>query len=384
MSKQKKEKAVIQAEIEEELARASRELVGPSTSDNNNNNNNGNNNSDIKDIMAEMLRQQAITNNQIMKSLQDTQKSGQAVVSAVKGLSQTTSTAIPNPLVVNASPHRDSEEMSSSSEDEDNDFEGWDIPAGQAPIPVPPDVVDTSATTSNPPKNPPVAMDEDLFQGYTMTPNWVLASEVTSWLSSVNSKEVPTQVSKEIDQSYIPPVEHQPLFTPPQLPKAIHDKLHTAPKYISKVPKLVNEHLLKAQKELGIAQKPMSELLSFYYTEQFAAIKDIVPEISDILNAHKALLSQGIALIISASIKISKARKDNLRPIFKLQSVLRQDPTSSQVLGTDDLAGLAEKSTKEQKALNSCFRPVWGSRTRFKFGRGSSRLLRGSRTGRNL
>ena len=376
MSKSKKEKPIVQAEVEEELARAARDLEGPSTSGSNNSNvkKNDNNNLDMKDFMTEMLRQQAITNNQIRQSLQDSKKSGQAVVAAVQGLNQPSSAPIS--MLPNVSPPRDSDDTS-SDEDEENDFEGWDIPAAQAPSLDPP----AAAVDAPSDPAPSVPMDDALFQGYTLAPNWDLASQVTSWLASVNSKEVPAQVSKEIDQTYIPPVEHQPLFAPPQLPKAIHDKLQAAPKYISKVPKLVNEHLLKAQKELIIAQKPLAELLSFYYTEQFATIKDIIPEIAEILNAHKALLSQGIALTVSASLKISKARKDNLRPIFKLHSVLRQDPTSTQVLGTDDLAGLAEKSTKEQKALNSCFRPVWGSRAKYKYGRGSSssRLLRGSR-----
>ena len=71
MSKSKKEKPIVQAEVEEELARAARDLEGPSTSGSNNSNvkKNDNNNLDMKDFMTEMLRQQAITNNQIRQSL---------------------------------------------------------------------------------------------------------------------------------------------------------------------------------------------------------------------------------------------------------------------------------------------------------------------------
>ena len=189
-------------------------------------------------------------------------------------------------------------------------------------------------------------------------------------------------MAKEIFEAYIPPAEAQPLFAPPQLPKAIHEKLLSAPKYISKVPKLVNEHLLKAQKELAIANKPFSELLSFYYSEQCTALKEIIPELADLMDSHKSILSQGMALSVSASLKISKARKDALRPIFKLPAVLRNNPTASQVLGTDDLATLSEKTTKEQKALNSCFRPIYGARAKFRYARAGNKSFRGFKFGR--
>ena len=65
------------------------------------------------------------------------------------------------------------------------------------------------------------------------------------------------------------------------------------------------------------------------------------------------MLSQVIALLTSAGIKISRARKDSIRPIFSVPAVLRQEPTASHVLGTDDLASLSEKTNKEQQALRS-------------------------------
>ena len=59
--------------------------------------------------------------------------------------------------------------------------------------------------------------------------------------------------------------------------------------------------------------------------------------------------------IFYAGIKISRARKDGIRPIFSKPAVLRQEPTSSHVLGTDDLASLSEKTKKEQAALRRKF-----------------------------
>ena len=108
-----------------------------------------------------------------------------------------------------------------------------------------------------------VQLDNSLFQGYSSVPNWNPATQVMAWFNSVRDKEVPPQVRKEIFESFIPAPDFQPLFAPAQLPKAIHDRLHSASKYLRKVPRLVNEHLSKAQKELVIANKPLVEMLSF-------------------------------------------------------------------------------------------------------------------------
>ena len=106
MSAKKKEKSVVQMEVEDELARAAKELEGglpPASSSAQKPDQ-----SDFKDLFTEMLRQQALTNSQIVKSLQDTQKSGQAVVSAVQSLQQATlinKTPMPANTNANANPN---------------------------------------------------------------------------------------------------------------------------------------------------------------------------------------------------------------------------------------------------------------------------------------
>ena len=250
--------------------------------------------------------------------------------------------------------------MEDSSSKEENDFEGWEFaPSGHVSHgdePSGPQQASGSASAGT-----PVDIDEDLFQAYNQLPNWNPAPDILIWMNAICDKEVPTSVTKEIFDTFVPPVDQQPLFAPPKLPQAITDKLISAPKNISKVPKMVNDHLNRAQKEMAVAYKPFIEVLSFYYSEEFANLKEIVPEISKSLSSHKGLLSQGLALMVSAGIKMSKARKDSLRPIFRSAAVLRENPTASQVLGTEDLASLSERTSKEQKALNSCFHPTYGA-----------------------
>ena len=93
-----------------------------------------------------------------------------------------------------------------------------------------------------------------------------------------------------------------------------------------------------------------------------------MPDLSLFSFQHKMMLSQCVSLMASVSLKVSRARKDSLRPIFTVPSVLRPDPTADSLLGGEDLATLSEKASKEQAALRKVFRPSFQSKGR-KFGR---------------
>ena len=94
------------------------------------------------------------------------------------------------------------------------------------------------------------------------------------------------------------------MFKAPVLPRAITDRLSAAPKSIAKVPKLVNDQLVRAQREILISAKPLMELLSFYYSPEFITLKEFVPEIAPVFSTHKMMLSQALALMASAGIKM--------------------------------------------------------------------------------
>ena len=356
----------MQQEIEEELARLGSEKSngdsGSTTAET----------STIKDFFGELLRQQAQQNSQLLKSLNDTSKN---VAAAVHEAVSKIHSNNPAPVLdgnLFAPPEAPIPENIEDSSDEENDFEGWEFaPSGH--VSHGEEFSGPQQASGSTSAGTPVDIDDELFQAYNQLPNWNPATDVLVWLKAICDKEVPPSVTKEIFDAYIPPVDQQPLFAPPKLPQAITDKLTSAPKNISKVPKMVNDHLNRAQKEMAVAYKPFIEVLTFYYSTEFANLKEIVPEISQLLSSHKALLSQGLALMVSAGIKISKARKDSLRPIFRSSAVLRENPTASQVLGTEDLASLSERTSKEQKALSGVFRQGYSSRPRLKFGRGGFR-----------
>ena len=120
-------------------------------------------------------------------------------------------------------------------------------------------------------------------------------------------------------------------------------------------------------------------MLAFYQSAEFLTLREFVPEIAPIFDTHRMMVSQAVALMASASLKISRARKDALRPIFSTTSVLRHPPTAANILGDQDLASLSEKAKKENDALCRVFRTTHAQRGRYKFSRQSvrNRLSRG-------
>ena len=212
-------------------------------------------------------------------------------------------------------------------------------------------------------------LDEDLFNVYGLTTNWQLAPELVAWIQSICNREIPVEILKELNEEFVPKEDLLPLFVAPALPSAINKKLFTAPKAQTRIPRIINSSLLRAQKELCVSYKPLIEVLNFFYSEPFNFIIESVPEIAEEFSRLKHLLSQGLAVLMSAGLKISKARKHSLRPLlnyYASSSILDQQPTSAHVLGSADLASISDKATKERKALSGVFRQAANNRPRFR------------------
>ena len=178
----------------------------------------------------------------------------------------------------------------------------------------------------------------------------------------------------------MPKEELQPIFVAPSLPPAINKRLFTAPKTQTRVPRIINSNLLRAQKELCISYKPLIEVLNFFYSEPFQFLIETIPELRQDLTRLKHLLSQGLAVLMSAALKISKARMHAIRPLlnYYATAILDTQPTSAHVLGSGDLASISDKASKERKAMSGVFRTATYNRARY---RPNSRFrsFRGSR-----
>ena len=113
---------------------------------------------------------------------------------------------------------------------------------------------------------------------YGLASNWQLASELGVYLNSISDKEVPFSVLKSLNEAFIPQEEFQPFFTAPDLPMAISKLLYTAPKALSRGPKILNSSLLRVQRELCIAYKPVLEILNFFYSDSYTSLIEVLPQ----------------------------------------------------------------------------------------------------------
>ena len=70
---------------------------------------------------------------------------------------------------------------------------------------------------------------------------------------------------------------------------------YTAPKSVSRIPKLVNSTLLRVQRELCAAYKPSLEVLNFFFGDDCKRIIEVFPDMADKMSSMKLLLSQSLA-----------------------------------------------------------------------------------------
>ena len=363
----KKSPELSQKGVEQEIAHLAGETSQPKSQTS----------SDLQELtgmFAKFFKLQEVQHTQLMKVITDSSHSSQQAVSQVVNKvipslppQQTPSaTACPSLPQVNFAqdsyaPEEGWEEVEGDndrpeSDEEYDDDDAWDFPSsGKISAPPSKDAPSTSAATSASPDTE--TLDSELFNMYGLTVNWALAPELTSWLKSSANKEVPYAILKQLNESFVPVEELQPLFTAPALPTTISKLLYTAPKSVSRGPKILNSSLLRVQRELCIGYKPLLEVLNFFYSESCSSLIAIIPDLKDIFTRQKLLLSQCLATLLSASLRVSKARKTALRPIvrYRSSSILQHQPTSQHVLGSGDLAALADKANKENKALSGIF-----------------------------
>ena len=149
-------------------------------------------------------------------------------------------------------------------------------------------IVHLPGTSQSTPQSEPVqaaaaAVLEGLYS-HEKEPNWDPPVDLLDWFESKNSKEMSPASVKDISENFIPQQKYQHLFTAPPLPQAISDRLVSAPKYLTKVPKLVNDKLLASQRDMMVALKPLIEVLSFYFSTEFLTLREFVPEIAPIFD----------------------------------------------------------------------------------------------------
>ena len=198
MAKKSKEKSLIR-EVEEEIHRLSDEHVDKPE--------------DPPDyaVLGEILKQQQQQHKELVSSINNTQASCLAVVSAVKELVQPKLPAPVAPREADAPPPAFDDEYDSSG-DEAFDFPGWDLPqSGQVrqisePIvhqPGTSSAPQADSEASTPRTEAPMVELGDLYNPYIQHPNWNPPEDLLTWLKSIMNSEVPPAAVKEISMFLI-------------------------------------------------------------------------------------------------------------------------------------------------------------------------------------
>ena len=179
--------------------------------------------------------------------------------------------------------------------------------------------------------------DEDLVDVSDKVPNWDTSSSIKKFITNSIDRPLPDEVLKQLNEDYMPKEVLQEFFLPPKMPKRLY-KLISGIK--SKGAVRTERALFTTQRELFIVAKPL-----------LAALIELRPLGSSVSKARE-LMSVSLRGIYSVSLGISRARRENVRFLFKdslADALYAYDPNYSSLFGGKDFPSQLEKAAKEAK-----------------------------------
>ena len=189
------------------------------------------------------------------------------------------------------------------------------------------------------------SIDGDLLHILEKNPNWHNSSSIRKFIEKTIDRPLPDEMLKSISESYTPKEDMQEFFTPPKMPLRLYKALS---KMRGKNALKTEQALYSAQSEIFIVTKPIIEALK--------ELKPLGPQVSK----SRELLSISLHGYFSVSLKISKARRSNVRFLFKeaLAEVLYSTPPNHvSLFGGEDFSSQVEKAAKEAKLDFSWSKP---------------------------
>ena len=189
------------------------------------------------------------------------------------------------------------------------------------------------------------SVDEDLLLIQDKVPNWDTSSSIRKFVCDSADVPLPDEMIKKLNSDYVPKEELQSYFSPPDMPSRL---MRIIKSMKSKGAIKTERALYSAQSELFVIAKPL-----------LAALIELRPLGSQVSTARE-LLSISLRGIFSVSLKISRARRENVRFLFKdaLGEVLyTYAPRYCSLFGGDSFASQVEKAAKEAKIDLSWSKP---------------------------
>ena len=181
------------------------------------------------------------------------------------------------------------------------------------------------------------SIDEDLLNILEKNPNWSNSSSIRKFIEKTIDRPLPEDMLKTITDSYCPKEDMQHLFTAPKMPRRLYKAMS---RMRGKNALKTEQALYSAQSEIFIVAKPIIEALN--------ELKPLGSQVSK----SRELLSISLHGYYSVSLKISKARRSNVRFLFKeaLAEVLyTYPPNHVSLFGGEDFSSQIEKAAKEAK-----------------------------------
>ena len=181
------------------------------------------------------------------------------------------------------------------------------------------------------------SIDVDIVKVLQKVPNWDTSSSITKFITDSADTPLPDEYLKNLDDEHVPVEKLQSYFVPPSMPRRLYRSIA---KMKSKGAFKTERAMFAAQSELFIIAKP---LLS-----AFIKLRPLGDQVSE----ARRLLSISIHGIFSVSLKLSVARRENVRFLFKeaLADVLyTYAPRHCSLFGGDSFNSQVEKATSESK-----------------------------------
>ena len=212
------------------------------------------------------------------------------------------------------------------------------------------------------------SVDEDLVDLLEKVPNWDTSSSIKKFISNSIDRPLPDAVLKQLNEDFTPKADVMEFFKAPEMP----------PKLFKDISKMKSKGAIKTEKALFNAQ-----------TELFIVAKPILAALIELrelgcaVKKSREILSVSLRGIYSVSLRISTARRENVRFLFKealAESLFSYLPNHSQLFGGTSFSSQLEKAAKEAKIniswskpkqFNNNFRNSQG----FQYSRGAGRFF---------
>ena len=186
------------------------------------------------------------------------------------------------------------------------------------------------------------SVDEDLVRIQKSVPNWPLSHSIQRFFHDSADDPLPEEYLKDLNNEYVPQEKLQKFFAPPHMPTRLYKRIARMP---SKGAFRTEKAMYAAQTELFIIAKPM--------VASFVKLRGLRGDgVQEAVKEARSMICIGMHGIFSVSLKISKARRENVKFLFKesLAEALYAFPPSHLCLfGGVDFYTQMEKACKEAK-----------------------------------